>query len=75
MVLKSTAHSPEARPLLEQVHQVPDEVPLAEKQVPPHGLHVVQQAVLFIENIQEVLAGLKISRINFPLKCIFQVCE
>lgn len=61
--------------LLEQVHQVPDEVPLAEQQVPAHGLHVVQQAVLPVQDVQEVLAGLKISCINFPLKRIFQICE
>ena len=61
--------------LLEQVHQVPDEVPLAEQQVPTHGLHVVQQAVLPVQDVQEVLAGLKLSCVNFPLKRIFQIGE
>ena len=46
-----------------------------EQQVPTHGLHVVQQAVLPVQDVQEVLAGLKISCVNFPLKRIFQIGE
>lgn len=53
---------------LEQVHQVSDEVSLAEKQVSPHGLQVLQQQVVAVENVQQVLAGVEVGSVDFLLE-------
>ena len=61
--------------LLEQVHEVPDEVSLAQQQVPPHGLQVLQKEVVLVEDIQQVLAGLKVGCIDLLLEGPLHVCE
>lgn len=54
--------------LLEQVHQVSDEVSLAEQQVSPHGLQVLQQQIVAVENVQQVLAGVEVGSVDFLLE-------
>lgn len=53
---------------LEQVHQVSDEVSLAQQQVSPHGLQVLQQQVVAVENVQQVLAGVEVGSVDFLLE-------
>ncbi len=61
--------------LLEEVHEVSDEVSLAQQQVSPHGLKMLQQMVVLIQHIQQILTGLKICSINLTLKGPFQISE
>lgn len=59
--------------LLEQVHEVSDEVSLAQQQVSPHGLQVLQQQVVAVEDVQQVFAGVKVSSVDLLLKRPLQV--
>lgn len=61
--------------LLEKVHEVSDEVSLAQQKVSPHGLKMFQQLVVLIQHIQKILTGLKICSINLTLKGPFQISE
>ncbi|TNN53886.1 hypothetical protein EYF80_035947 [Liparis tanakae] len=55
------------------VHEVSDEVALAQQQVSPHGLQVLQQQVVTVEDVQQVLAGVKVGGVDLPLKRPLQV--
>lgn len=50
-----------------------DEVSLAQQQVPPHGLEVLQQQVVPVQNVQQVFAGVEIRRVDFLLERPLQV--
>lgn len=50
-----------------------DEVPLAQQQVSPHGLEVLQQQVVAVQDIQQIFAGVEISGIDFLLERPLQV--
>lgn len=50
-----------------------DEVTLAQQQVSPHGLQVLQQQVVTVENVQQVFAGVKVGGVDLPLKRPLQV--
>lgn len=45
-----------------------DEVSLAQQQVSPHGLQVLQQQVVTVEDIQQVLAGVEVGRVDLLLE-------
>lgn len=61
------------RYLLEQIHEMSDKVPLAQQQVSPHSLQVLQQQVVPVEDIQQVFTGVKVGGVNLLLKCPLQV--
>lgn len=50
-----------------------DKVSLAQQQVSPHGLQVFQQQVVAVEDVQQVLAGVKVCYVDLLLKCPLQV--
>lgn len=50
-----------------------NEVSLAQQQVSPHGLQVLQQQVVAVENVQQVFAGVKVGSIDLLLECPLQV--
>lgn len=50
-----------------------DEVSLAQQQVSPHGLQMLQQQVVAVKNIQQVFAGVEVSGIDLLLKRALQV--
>lgn len=50
-----------------------DEVSLAQQQVSPHGLQVLQQQVITVEDIQQVLAGVEVGRVDLLLERSLQV--
>lgn len=50
-----------------------DEVSLAQQQVSPHGLQMLQQQVVAVENIQQVFAGVKVGSVYLLLKRPLQV--
>lgn len=50
-----------------------DEVSLAQQEVSPHGLQVLQQQVVAVENVQQVFAGVKVGRVDFLLEGSLQV--
>ena len=50
-----------------------DEVSLAQQQVSPHGLQVLKQQVVVIENIQQVFAGVKVGSVDLLLERSLQV--
>lgn len=58
---------------LEQVHEVPDEVSLAQQQVSPHGLQMLQQQVVTVEDVQQVFAGVKVGSVDLLLERSLQV--
>lgn len=58
---------------LEQVHEVSDEVSLSQQQVSPHGLQVLQQQVVAVENVQQVFAGVEVSSVDLLLERPLQV--
>lgn len=58
---------------------MPDEVPLSQQQVPPHGLNVLQQQVVTVEDIQQVFTGVKVGGVDLllerPLQVQQQLCS
>lgn len=50
-----------------------DEVSLTQQQVSPHGLQMLQQQVVAVEDVQQVFAGVKVGGINLLLKRPLQV--
>lgn len=50
-----------------------DEVSLAQQQVSPHGLQVLQQQVVAVEDVQQVLARVEVSGVDLLLKRPLQV--
>lgn len=60
---------------LQQVHQMSNEVSLAQQQVSPHGLQVLQQLVVLIQHVQQVLTGLEVRSVDLTLERPLQVCE
>lgn len=60
---------------LQQVHQMADEVPLAQQQISPHGLQVLEQLVVLIQHIQQVLTGLEVRSVDLTLERPLQICE
>lgn len=50
-----------------------DEVSLAQQQVSPHGLQVFQQQVVTVENVQQVLASVKVGSVDLLLERSLQV--
>lgn len=50
-----------------------DEVALAQQQVAPHGLQVLQQQVVAVEDVQQVLAGVEVGHVNLLLERPLQV--
>lgn len=50
-----------------------DEVSLAQQQVSPHGLQMLQQQVVAVEDVQQILAGVKVGSVDLPLKRPLQV--
>ena len=50
-----------------------DEVSLAQQQVSPHGLQVLQQQVVVVENVQQVFAGVEVGSVDLLLKRPLQV--
>lgn len=50
-----------------------DEVSLAQQQVSPHGLQMLQQQVVAVENIQQVFAGVEVGGVYLLLKRPLQV--
>lgn len=52
-----------------------DEVSLAQKQVSSHGMQVLQQQVVSVQNIQQVFAGVEVGSVNFLLKRSLKVRE
>lgn len=45
-----------------------DEVSLAQQQVSPHGLQMLQQQVVAIEDVQQVFAGVMVGSVDLLLK-------
>lgn len=60
---------------LQQVHQMSDEVSLAQQQVSPHGLQVLEQLVVLIQHVQEVLTGIEVGGVDLTLKRPLQIRE
>lgn len=52
-----------------------DEVSLAQQQVSPHGLQMLQQQVVAVENVQQVFAGVKVGGVDLLLKRPLQVWQ
>lgn len=56
-----------------------DEVALAQQQVAPHGLQVLQQQVVAVEDVQQVLAGVEVGHVDLllerPLQVRQQLCS
>lgn len=50
-----------------------DEVALAQQQVAPHGLQVLQQQVVAVEDVQQVLAGVEVGHVDLLLERPLQV--
>lgn len=50
-----------------------DEVSLAQQQVSPHGLQMLQQQVVAVENVQQVLAGVEVGGVDLLLEGSLQV--
>lgn len=50
-----------------------DEVSLSQQQVSPHGLQVLQQQVVAVENVQQVFAGVEVSSVDLLLERPLQV--
>lgn len=45
-----------------------DEVSLAQQQVSPHGLQVLQQQVVAVEDVQQVFAGVEVGGVDLLLE-------
>lgn len=50
-----------------------DEVSLAQQQVSPHGLQVIQQLVVAVEDVQQVFAGVEVGSVDLLLERSLQV--
>lgn len=50
-----------------------DEVSLAQQQVSPHGLQMLQQQVVAVENVQQVFARVEVGGVDLLLKRPLQV--
>lgn len=50
-----------------------DEVSLAQQQVSPHGLQVLQQQVVSVQNVQQIFAGVEVGGVDFLLKRSLEV--
>ena len=50
-----------------------DEVSLAQQQVSPHGLQVLQQQVVAVEDVQQVFAGVEVGGVDLLLERPLQV--
>lgn len=50
-----------------------DEVSLAQQQVSPHGLQVLQKQIVTVEDVQQVFAGVEVRSVDLLLKCPLEV--
>lgn len=50
-----------------------DEVALAQQQIAPHGLQVLQEQVVTVQDVQQVLAGVEVGHVDLLLERPLQV--